>query len=380
MRLGPMLTTAVRWPVRVIRYVFALPLRLLRSPLVWATLLLALIVVLVLYYGLANRYTPSTSDSYVQAFVVQIAPQVAGNVVEVPVTENQHVKAGDLLFAIDPRPFEHKVRQLEASVVLMTQQVAQLESELQAARAEEVHLSADESLASTIHGQEEMIFKQGSTTERKFIDARQKYQAAKALVDRSRAVVRQKEQALEARIGDEHALVAEAKAKLALARLDLSWSKVFAPAASSITDLQLRVGSYIPPGKPVLTCIETDKWWIVANFRENALELVRPGQPAGIAFKTYPGHIFRGTVESVGLGVSHGQGVPSGDLPDIHTPDTWITRPQRFQVRLAVEDTHGYPLRVGATASVTIYTLDDNPLNPIARWLQDIESWFFYLR
>jgi multidrug resistance efflux pump len=347
---------------------------------VWAALLLALLATLVAYYALANRYTPWTTDAYVQAFVVQVAPQVAGEVVEVPVTENQHVKKGALLFAIDPRPFRHKVRQLEAGVALMTQQVAQMESELQAARAEEIHLAADEGLALTIHGQEEMIYKQGSTTERKYIDARQKYQAAKALVDRARAVVHQKEQALQARLGDEHALIAEANAKLATARLDLEWSRVLAPADGSVTDLQLRVGSYTSPGKPVLTCIETGRWWVVANFRENNLEYVRPGVPAGVVFKSAPGQIFRGKVETVGLGVSHGQGVPSGELPDVQTPDTWIPRPQRFQVRVALDNAPDFPVRVGATASVTLYTSEDNPLNPVARLWQDFESWLYYLR
>lgn len=380
MRLRPVLIAIARWPRRVFRAVLAIPGRLLRSAAVWAVLILALLVTLVVYYALANRYTPATTDAYVQAFVVQVAPRVAGEVVEVPVTENQYVKKGDLLFAIDPRPFEHKVRQLEANVALMTQQVAQLESELQAARAEETHLVADEGLAMTIHGQEEMIFKQGSTTERKYIDARQKYQSAKALVDRAKAVVRQKEQALKARVGDEHALIADAKAKLASARLDLEWSRVLAPADGSVTDLQLRVGSYATAGKPVLTCIESRRWWVVANFRENSLEYAKPGVPAGIVFKAYPGQVFRGRVETVGLGVSHGQGVPSGELPDVQTPDAWVPRPQRFQVRVVLDTPADVPPRVGATASVTLYTGEDNPLNPIARFWQDFESWLYYLR
>jgi multidrug resistance efflux pump len=374
------LVAALWWPWHLLRAIVVLPGKILRSPLVWAVLLLAFLAALVTYYGLANRFTPATTDAYVQAFVVQVAPQVAGEVVEVGVKENQRVARGDLLFALDPRPFEHRVRQLEANLSLMTQQVAQMDSELQAARAEEASLTADEGLALAVHGQEETIFKQGSTTERKFIDARQKYQSAKALVERARAQVRQKEQALKARVGDEHALIAEAKAKLAAAKLDLSWSRVYAPAAGSITDLQLRVGSFVPSGRPVLTCIETGRWWVVANFRENTLEYIRPGQVAGIVFKTYPGQVFGGVVESVGLGVSHGQGVPSGELPEINTPDSWISRPQRFQVRIAVQGAAAMPLRVGATASVTVYTTDDNPLNPIAGWWQDVESWLFYLR
>ncbi len=373
------LLAAARAPWVLLRSILAVPLRLLRSPAVWAVLLLGLLAVAVTYYALANRYTPSTTDAYLQAFVVQVAPQVAGEVVEVPVQENQHVRRGELLCAIDPRPYEHKVRQLEAALALATQQVAQLESALQAARADETRMSADEALALAIHGQEEMIFKQGSTTERKYLDARQRYRAAEAAVAQARAVVRQKEQALEAKVGSEHALVVETRAKLETARLDLSWCRMTAPADGVVTDLQLRVGSYATPGKPVMTCIETGRWWLVANFRENTLENVRPGQPAGVVLRALPGRVLRGTVESVGYGVSQGQGVPSGELPDVKTPDSWIARPQRFQVRVTLDEAD-LPLRVGSTASVTIYTGEDNPLNPIARLWQDVESWLYYLR
>src|SRR5205807_8316093 len=134
----------------------------------------AQITLIVAYYALANRYAPATTDAYVQAFVIQVAPQVAGQVVRVHVTENQRVEAGCVLFEIDPRPYEHKVRQLEAVLAQAVQQVAQMMSELEAARAEEARIAADLAYAVAVHQQEQSIYEKDATTERKFLDAKQK--------------------------------------------------------------------------------------------------------------------------------------------------------------------------------------------------------------
>jgi multidrug resistance efflux pump len=357
------------------------PLRtLVRSPRFWILFLLLLIATLVGYYGLANRYTPFTSDAYIQTFVVQVAPRIEGEVVRIHVSENQYVTKGTLLFEIDPRPYEHNVRKLEAALVRAVKLIAQMESELQAAKADEARLAADEAYALAVHEQESEIFKRESTTERKFLDAVQKHKAALAALERARAVVRQKEQALEAKVGDEHAEVAEVKAQLATARLDLEWTRVHAPANCYVTNLQLQVGSYASAGRPVLACIDADRWWLVANFRENNLEGVCAGQPVEIALKSYPGRVFTGTVESVGWGVGQGQGVPSGDLPNVKAMHEWLPIAQRFQVRVVAQLPPDVSVRVGATAAITIYTTPEFVLNPVARFWQRLVSWVYYLR
>jgi multidrug resistance efflux pump len=353
--------------------------RALGSPRTWVLALLAVIVVLIVYYAFADRYTPYTSDAYVQAYVVQIAARVEGQVTAVHVRENERVPRGGLLFEIDPRPFEHRVQQLEAKLALMAQRVAQMESELAAARAEETRVAADESYAQAVYRQELSIFKQDSTTERRYLDALQKHRAQQALREKALAQVRQVEQALAARLGDEHALVAEARAMLAEAKLQLEWTRVYAPDDSYITNLQLRQGSYVRVGQPVLTCINAEQCWIVANFRENGLEYVRAGQPAEISFNSYPGRVFAGRVQSAGWGVSQGQGVPSGELPEVRNPQSWIRQAQRFQVRIVLDEPPEQPLRVGATAAVTVYTTDDFALNPVARAWQRVMAWFDYL-
>ena len=360
-------------PVRLAR-------KLLLSARTWVLFILLVIAALVAYYILSDCHTPFTTDAYVQAYVIQVAPRVEGQVVYVSVQENQAVNKGEVLFEIDRRPFEYQVALLEAKRVSAVQQVAQLESELSAAKSDDVRLAAEEAYAKVVHEQEKAIYKQDATTDRKYVEAVQKYKAAQAALERSRAQVRKAEQALAARIGEEHALVAEVTAQLAQARLNLEWTRVYAPANGYVTNVQLREGSYVHVGTPVLTYIDRDQWWIVANFRENSLENVRPGQRVGLTFNTYPGRIFPGVVQTVGWGVDQGQGSPSGSLPAIQEPKNWIRLAQRFQVRITPQLPHDYPLRVGATASVAIYTRDEYWLNGVTETVQEIEAALEHLR
>jgi multidrug resistance efflux pump len=372
-RVGRILLAVLLFPLRLGR-------RLLLSARAWILFILLVIAALVAYYVLSDRYTPFTTDAYVQAYVVQVAPRVEGQVVRVCVRENQAVKKGDLLFEIDRRPFRHRVELLIAKRVQAVQQVAQLEAELSAAKAEDARLVAEEAYARVVHGQEKAIYRQEATTDRKYVEATQKYKAAQAALKRSRAQVRKVEQALAARIGSEHALVAEVEAQLATARLDLEWARVYAPANGYVTNVQLREGSYVHVGKPVLTCIDGDQWWVVANFRENGLENIQPGQRVGLTFNAYPGRVFPGVVQTVGWGVDQGQGSPSGTLPAIGEPRNWIRLAQRFQVRITPQMPSSHPLRVGATASVAVYTRDDHWLNGVTQTIQEIEAALEHLR
>jgi multidrug resistance efflux pump len=370
----------ILWLWKLLEAVLSGGRKLLLSARAWVLFILLVIAALVTYYVLSDLHTPFTTDAYVQAYVVQVAPRVEGQVVRVCVQENQAVNKGELLFEIDRRPFEYQLALLEAKRVAAVQQVAQLESELSAAKAEDVRLVAEEAYARVVHEQEKEIFKQDATTDRKYVEAVQKYKAAQAALERSRAQVRKAEQALAARIGSEHALVAEVEAQLAQARLNLEWTRVYAPANGYVTNVQLRQGSYVYVGKPVLTAIDGDQWWVVANFRENGLENVRPGQRVGLTFNSYPGRVIPGVVQSVGWGVDQGQGAPSGTLPAVGEPKNWIRLAQRFQVRITPELPPGYPLRVGATASVAVYTRDEYWLNGMTEAWQRIYAAFEHLR
>jgi multidrug resistance efflux pump len=255
-----------------------------------------------------------------------------------------------------------------------------LESQLAAAKANDARLIAEEGYAKVVHDQEKEIYQKQATTDRNYVAAMQRYTAAQAAREQGQAETRKVEQALAARIGDEHALIAEVEAQLAQARLNLEWTRIYSPANGYVTNVQLRDGSYVHVGTPVITCIDGDQWWIVANFRENSLENIRPGQRVGLTFNSYPGRIFSGMVQTVGWGVDQGQGLPSGILPVIDQPKNWIRLAQRFQVRITPQLPTGCPLRVGATASVAVYTQDDYWLNGVTETVQKIEAVLEHLR
>src|SRR5262249_8106880 len=154
-------------------------------------------------------------------------------------------------------------------------------------------------------------------------------QRAAEEIDRAR-------EALAARLGGEHALVAQVKAELASALLDLSFTKVHAPCDGIVSDLQLRLGAYVRAGEPALTVIAASHWVVVANFTENSLLRMQAGQPALVALRSSPGELFTARVETLGRGVAEGQGSPSGRLPAIKPRTSWVQPAQRFQVRLVL--------------------------------------------
>jgi multidrug resistance efflux pump len=352
--------------------------RLAGSFRLWVLATLSVLVLLVVYYALADIYTPLTTEAYVQTYVVQVAPQVGEKVVGVYVREGDRVRAGALLFELDPALFEQKVAYLEAKLVEAVHQVKQLEAELAAARAGHERLVADAEYAAAVHRQENAIFNTDSTTERRYLEALQKNKASQAAVRQSASAVRRVEDTLAARIAGEHALVAQVKAQLTEARLNLSYTRVRAPCDGLITDLQLREGVYVHTGQAAMTLIDTGRWLVVANFRENSLARLRAGMPARVALRGVPGRLFGARVASVGWGVSQGQGVPSGQLPDVKVSTSWVPPAQRFQVRLTLDDSEAVPQRVGMTGSVAVYTEPEGWLNDVTRaWHQVIASLYY---
>ena len=380
MKILQTLGASLRTCGNTIKWLLAGVSRVLLSARTLVLGVLLIIAILIAYYVLADRYTPFTTDGYVQAYVIQVAPRIEGQVVRVHVLENQPVRKGDLLFEIDPRPFEHRVALLEAKLVEAVQQVAQLESELTASQAEDARIVAQEAYARAVHQQETEIFQQLATTERRYLDALRGYEAAKADRQRSQAITRKAKQALAARIGGEHAMIAEIRAQLADAKLNLTWTQVYAPASGYVTNVQLREGSYVHIGTPVLTCIDGERWWVVANYRENSLEYLQPGQRVKLSFNTYPGRIFPGSVNVVGWGVYQGQAAPSGNLPAVNEPQNWFRLAQRFPVWITAQMPEGFPLRIGATASVAVYTREGYWLNRVTEAWHKVVAAFDYLR
>ena len=346
----------------------------------WVKSIIALILILIFYFILMDRYTPYTSDAYIQAYVVQVAPQVEGRVIEVEVSNNQEVKKGNVLFQIDPRPYEYTVSQLKAELVQTQQEIDQIKSDIIAMEAALKSALANLNYAQKRYNDLKPLAEKNYIAQLEFDEALDNLNSSKAAVLSAEANLQASKQKLEFTIDGEYALIRNAEAQLATAQYDLDQTTVYAPTDGIVTNLQLTKGAYIDVGTAVLTLVDTDSWWIVANFKENSLSRIEPGQKAELSIAMYPGKIFKAHVESADWGVSTGQGIPSGELPVVENMTTWVKLAQRFPVRLKLdEENNDYNLRIGGSVTVTVFNSGGFLLNGLAKlWLR-IGSYVNYL-
>ncbi len=357
---------------------FRLSGRILRSFRFWLLVLVLVIAALVGYYVVADRDAPLTTDAYLQAYVVRAAPQVSGKVVRVHVVEGGKVRRGDVLFELDHRPFEHQVALSEAQLVMARRDVEQLSVRLAAERAEHKRLAAESAYSDYVSDRDARIFQKGATTERKFAESTQASAANRASVERSSQMVREVEVAIGARVKDRNAIEAKAEVSLAMARLDLEYSTVLATCDGTVTNLQLRDGDFAHVGEPVLSIVDETQWLVVANYRERSLQRMQVGQDALVTFRGVPGRILGARVVALGRGVMQGQGMPSGNLPDVPQLRNWVPPSQRFQVRLALAEPDAVALRVGMTCTVTTLADPATPVLPVARFIHRFVALWYY--
>jgi multidrug resistance efflux pump len=315
-----------------------------------------------------ERRTPSTSQAQVQAYVVGIAPEVAGRVVEVNVTDNALVDADQILFRIDPSRYQIAVAGAEAGLASVGQSIGASTATVDAAQAKLVGAQTDRDNLREQYARASELVTRGvfskaryDTTKSAFDQAESKVQGAQADLDKA------KEQLGPA--GKDNPQLREALAALERAQLDLEHTTVRAPSAGVVTNLQLSIGKVVTVGQPAMTFIDVGTIWISAAFKENSLENVAVGNRADILFDALPGRLFPAKVESVGLGVSGSTTDPSTGLPTIRNDSGWVQEAQRFPVRLSMDGDRPKGVRYGSQATVVIYT-GEHPVT---------NAWGFFL-
>jgi multidrug resistance efflux pump len=345
----------------------------------WIGIALAACLAIFAYNLVADRLTPYSSHATVQAYLVGIAPEVAGKVIEVGVLDNQVVQGGDPLFRIDPQPYGVALREAEAAVDRAGQSIGASTAGIAAAEA-----AVADARAKLANAQEQTT-RTFQLVERG-VYAKARADQAKRQLEGAEAGVRQAEAQLEQarrQLGPQDLNNPELRAALAgleQAQLNLGDAVVRAPTLGLITNLRLAGGQFAAVGHPVMTLIDPEAGWISANFRENNLGRMRAGLPAEIALDVRPGEVFPGVVESLGWGVDVGEETAASGLPTIRPPTGWLREAQRFPVRVRFE-TEGYPkgVRYGSQASVVVYT-GDNPVMNALGWLWiRAASWLSYL-
>ena len=334
---------------------------------------LAILLTLFAYHVLSDRYTPYSSIARVESFMTQIAPEVAGDVLEVSVHDNSKVTKGQLLFRVDPEPYEVAIRAAEADLAVALQAADVSRADVSSARSQvrkhQVDLSANRKLNKIVT---DLVDKNALALTQ---EIRSSSEVGKTQADVERAQAELvKAQANLGAPGSRNPKVRQALATLDQARLDLKNTRVTAPANGIVTNLRLAAGQYVGPGQPLLSFLESGPRWISADLRENQLGNVKPGQKVLVAFDILPGKLYHGVVHSVGWGISQGDEAPTGQLPAVEAPQGWIREPQRFPVRILMDADEDLDIslgRSGAQANVMIFTEDNSILNPIGRlWIK----------
>ena len=338
-----------------------------------ALVVVALIAVL---FGLSivmERLTPSSAQAVVQAYVVRMAPDVAGRVVEVNVTDNARVEGGQVLFRIDPRPYEIAVAEAQAQVERIGQTLGASTAAMESAQAKLVKASAD---LENIQSQSQRVFQlveRGIMAKSKADEARAALEGSRAAVAGAEADLAKAREELGPQ-GAQNPQLRGALAALERARLNLLHTTVSAPASGVVTNLQLATGQFIGAGQSALTFLDASSIWISANFKENSLEHMSSGDAAEVVIDSVPGTIFTARVESIGWGVSQGSVDPNTGLPTIRNSSGWVRDPQRFPVRLIFDGTLPRGgVRFGSQLNVVVYTGSNSVANALgAAWIRII--------
>jgi multidrug efflux system membrane fusion protein len=325
----------------------------------WPAIILVVVTLLLLVYviRLLDR-APRTDDAYVYADTIDVVPEVNGRIVELAVRDNQAVKQGDLLFRIDPRPYEDALTRGNASLVALDRQIELTQRTVNAQQynAQSVRAAVERARAAasqasdTLHRMEPLLSHDYVSAE----DVDRARTAQRATQAELSAAQLQAQQAAAAVSGVD-ALVAQRAvimAEIALAELNLEYATVRAPFDGRIASLKTSTGQFATALKPVFTLIDTRHWYVVANFRETELKGIRTGTPATVYLMSDTGQRFQGTVDSISYGVAPdeaGLALPGG-LPRIQRTLNWVHVSQRFPVKIRVDNPNPELFRVGTSA------------------------------
>jgi len=302
-----------------------------------------------------NVVAPSSADVRVIKYVVQIIPQVRGQVIEVPVEPNKLVKKGAVLFRMDPTPYELRVKSLEASLVNAQGMSSKLGKDLEVAVGKTQAVRANLALAKKRVEQNKELVAAGAGDRFTLEQAQTSQKQLESELEAALANEGQVRVQIDATVGADQAQVAEIRAQLENAKWELSQTTVYAPADGYAINVQLRPGSTSVafPINPSMTFVENE-YQVIALFHQNELHAIEPGNEAEFTIETSPGTIVKATVDSIVWAQGQGQLNISGMLP---TTGSAPPPEGRFAVKLKVDPKFaGMFFPAGAMGHGAIYT------------------------
>jgi multidrug resistance efflux pump len=337
------------------------------------------------YKYLDYRANPWTRNGQVMAQVIQITPRVSGTIVQLTIEDNQFVKAGDLLFQIDPRTFQSELDYKQAERDETVDEIAALAAQIDASSAavtrteQEIAWYKQQVIGKRARLKDfqaqfarytKMLAK-GAASQERLDRAEADVTAAEAWVEGAMSELRQAEASNQEAIADlartkaDHGAYGEANARLRRAKaavhhaeLDLEFTSVVAPVDGYVTNLNLRLGDHATANSEALALVDVSSYWVYGFFKEQYLENVQAGDLALVKLMSYPDEPIWGRVMGTGWGIYQKDG-STGDelLPKIFDHYEWIRRPQRVPVRVELGKLpEGVDLVVGTYASVLVKT------------------------
>ena len=295
-----------------------------------------------LYLDYATRFQ-STDDAFIAARQFSIAPKISGYITTVPVTDNQHVKAGDVIARIDERDYRTALEQAEAQVAAAKASIENIDAQLDVQQAQIAANQAqvDQAQAALVFAQQQAVrYEHLEQTGYGTVQNSEQYtsqlhqqQAALASAQATLKLAQRQVEALKAQRNNAVASLAQAKAQRDQAELNLSYTTVTAAQAGRVVNLSGAVGQFAQPGTD-LTMFVPDEIWVTANFKENQLDHMRPGDPVMLSIDAYPERKIHGHVESV----QPGSGTAFSLLPAQNATGNYVKIVQRVPVKIVMDD------------------------------------------
>jgi membrane fusion protein (multidrug efflux system) len=317
-------------------------------------------------YWYLTKDQVSTDDAYTDGRAVTVAPQVSGTIVRLDVTDNQKVKAGDVLAEIDPRAFQAARDQAAASLSVAEAQLADARmtldwtravypARLDGAQAQLAAAHATQFRAAADAKRQRDLPKQ-ATTQQAIDSAEAALRAADAQVSQAEAAVREAQQIsqvigeAEAKVRQLEAQVNLGRAQLEQAELNLSWTRITAPQDGWVTRRAIEKGNYVTAGQAIMSIVTPDIW-ITANFKEDQLARMRPGQEVDISVDAYPDMHLKGHVDSVQLGT----GSRFSAFPAENATGNFVKIVQRVPVKIVIDSGMDRPLPLGLSVEPVVH-------------------------
>jgi membrane fusion protein, multidrug efflux system len=315
-----------------------------------------ILAALVLAWFIYKAYyaNPRTDDAYVHANTASVAAHVSGQIIRLPINDNQRVKKGDILFVVDPRPYKLALNAARTKLNLTEIEVKTQQDTINSAAAQLTERRVDAANAKQYLDRIVPLREHDFVTDNDVVEARNKLTAAQAGVEAAASELRKAKDALGI-LGDVNQRVRAAEEEIEDAQLNYDYCSVRTPFDGFVTNLNISEGQYANAGQPVLTLVDDRNWYVLAYFREDLLNRIRPGMRADVSLLSYPGQRFQGKVQGIGWGLFQQNGASVGGLPNVEETLNWVRLNQRFPVRIVLERADGgHPFRMGQTAVVTI--------------------------